>query len=86
MAFDRSNFNPGSRGGKGPKLAAYDAGADDPSTVEADGYFDDVSTELETGDLLFVDYTEPSADTAKVYRVTKTTGDIALSAGSSIGG
>lgn len=86
MSFNRSNFNPGARGGKGPKLAGYDAGSDTPATVEADGYFDDMATELQTGDLIFVDYTEPSITTTKVYRCTVTTGDVALSAGSTLGG
>lgn len=83
MAFDRSNFNPGSRGGKGPKQASYYTD-DQISTVEADGYFDDMSTELETGDLLYVYSAAASDGGGKLYTVTKSAGDIALSTGTAI--
>lgn len=83
MAFDRSNFNPGARGGKGPKQASYIT-EDQISTIEADGYFDDMSTELETGDLLYVHSSASSDGGSKLYVVTKSSGDIELSTGTDV--
>lgn len=83
MSFDRSNFDPGSRGGHGPNIATYKS-SDTLTAIEADGYFDAASTELETGDLLYAYSTDPSDGGGKLYEVTQTSGDIALSAGTAI--
>ena len=85
MALDKSKFNPGgSPAGQGPAVHTYDAGTDPFGTVEADGYFDDLDKNMETGDMLYVYSSASSGGGQKLYAVTVTTNDVALSTGTSI--
>ena len=83
MAFDRSNMNPGARAGKGPKTASYYT-TDSLGTVEGAGYFNDMATELATGDFLFVYSTGSSNGGGKIYTVTVSSGTVTLSTGQAI--
>ncbi len=90
MAFNRNDFNPGSRGGKAPNIAAYETG-DDFATVEGGGYFDEISTEVEVGDMLYVHSTNANATgsgsgaASKLYFIkTISNGAVTLSTGTEI--
>ncbi len=79
MAFDQTNFDPTGSGSKGaPKIATYQS-SDGVAAIEADGYFDSMSTILNTGDVIYVDSTgAATADVPKFHRVIVTTGDVAI--------
>ena len=80
MAFDRNDFDPNGSGSKGAqKIATYQTD-DDISTVESAGYFDAVSSEMRTGDGLWVDANQSgtSVRTTKLYRVSVSGGSVTL--------
>jgi hypothetical protein len=54
---------------------------DTRAQVETDGYFDDKSADMQTGDIILVSYDNDGTEGHKSYTVTKTSGDIALSSG-----
>lgn len=80
MALDKTDFDPtasGSKGGAAPKIPSYGT-SDTFATIETDGYFDDLDDVLKSNDLLVV-YSSAAADGGvRIYHITKTSGDIAL--------
>jgi hypothetical protein len=53
---------------------------DTRAQVETDGYFDDLSTKLNTGDVLIIGFDVDGTEGVSFYMVTQSTGDIALTA------
>lgn len=58
------------------------ASADAVATIEADGYFDPIAHQFTegAGDVLIVSHTTGGSVGVRVYAVTRTSGDIALTA------
>lgn len=79
FAFDGSNFDPGASPKGAPNKASYSS-PDELSVIETDGYFDDklVSTTLKTGDFLSIYSSAASGGGAKIYNVTVSGTDVAL--------
>ena len=87
MAFDGENFDATGSGSKGGVKVGTYSSSDTIAAIETDGYFDDklVSTTLNTGDFLMV-YSSAATATGgwKIYGVTVTGTDVALTAGQAL--
>jgi len=78
MAFDIRSFDPTGSGSGGaiktPTYKTYDTFA----TVETDGYFDEVSTNLSTGDLLIISSLNASTTGVYIYFVEVSGTDVTI--------
>ena len=84
MTFDATNLDPTGSGSKGSgKIATYNS-ADALATIETDGYFDSYATAFTTGDTMIVYSSAATGGGGKIYTLTITTGDVALSTGVAI--
>lgn len=75
MAFTRANLICIVKsGGTGTGLWFYDSGSDGLTAVETNGYMDAADDVMLTGDVLIASMSNQTS----IYKVTRTSGDIAL--------
>jgi len=82
MALDNTHLQPATLSGDSglSQLMMYQTADDNAATVETNGYFDSLVDQFRDGDVLLC----IMSDATKLYKVTKTAGDIALSTGTAI--
>ncbi len=84
MALNSDNLNPGgSPASPGPTVWTY-ISSDTVAAIETDGYFDAVDDLMTTGDFLLAHSTATTGGGQKIYLLTVTANDVALSTGTSI--
>jgi hypothetical protein len=77
MAFDITQFSPMTIGYNGlARFFTYNAGSDSLATVIADGYFDDVITQVKTGDKILVTTTTDGLSFSGTFRVDFTNQEV----------
>ncbi len=78
MAFQLENLNSGAQpSGQTIAIHGYETN-DTLGTVTTDGYFDEISSRLDTGDMLLVSGDLDGTPKGAIYRIDNSSGDITL--------